>query len=550
MSTRTDGTDGQNPFQAAPSAAAAPDPAAPTADGKPAPKRDDRGETLGVDATGAAPEEGGFLDRAGEFAGENKWGLGAGLGAALMVGMLATAMGGGGIMALILGLLAMMLVGSLVGNMMDKNSAATPLVDKAKDALGKGKAIEKTPGFENAIDVEEGTHVAVKNDKGQYLSGQDENGELTYSPTSQPIALRTVDKDGHVTGAITGQVAENDRVFQVTSTSTALPNGQMGPAVPNSYKTVDIGSDGAIDLASPAMNSAREPSKGEAKKYALKASEVAVAIGEDNSIAAKVGEVPAEDGSKTNYDVLAVGQVKGKQANFTHVVLKDQQTGELVKDINTGEMIAVALPDKALSKIAISENNTIAPMQGDLIKAKDAGDKVNQLRKDALTARDTARGKELGDIQKDLDAPNADKELIIQKAWEHQLEAAGISNDQKSGYEAAIMAKKVTELYKNQDFRNKSADEAALEIMATAPGANQDMVKEFAGRTHDTFSKAMVDSSSDKQAKAPSKDPADLVAALAKAGETPATERFDSREEHSRSFTPVGPGIGGGMSKV
>ncbi len=454
------------------------------ADGKPAA---DGRHDANVD-TSSAPEgekkEQGEGEGVGGFLNNNKYGLGA----ALMVGLLATAMGGGGIMGLIMGLLAMMIVGS----MMDKGGVANNIMGKGKEGdspdAGKGKtrAKEAVPGAENAIDVKEGTEVAVKNKEGQFLSSQ-KDGKPVYTAAAGDVTLLTRDEQGNPTGLIKGRV--NGANFDVSQVASILPDARMGDLKPTSG-SISIDGDGEIDLRSQAMNNARKPGAQAAADYAKEQSIELKVNDKDKTVSAVIGKAD-------KYSVVATGVMdKDNNVVFNKAVVMD---GDKPVSGTNGSPIEVAMPEGKLQKIA-SKDGKISPMTGDAQKAAVAiGTAVLGEQKKQAEAKSTAETKEMGGVNKELgDAKTLkDVEDVIASKWTEKLVEAG-----SKPYAAAAQAVAVKEMYKNGDFVGKTADEAAAKIAGALPeGIDTEKVKDFAKRTNEVFNGAIKDKSEDGKEK-------------------------------------------------
>lgn len=449
-------------------------------------KKAGKGKAAGAESGEGAGGEEGDNDGRGEengllkYAEGNKWGLGA----ALMVGLLATAMGGGGILALILGLLAMMLIGGMMGEngLLGGKKEAGPAHGQTREK----EHVPPTPGHEKAIDVEEGTNVQMvkmEGTKRTYLKGQKENGELEYGDQATDIQLRTL-KDGKVTGYVNGKVSGNS--FNVESTSTTLPDGREGETV-KSFSMITLGGDGEISMKSGAMADARKPSATLAGDY-VKPTKLSVIRGGGDNVSADLAKVTVEGekGEKTEYTVVMTGKANGKdKVAFDHVVLRDAK-GKLLTGADNDTPISIELPSDMMKNVAIATDNTIAPMTGDVNFARNQSVEILKKRGQSQTDLDKKRSDELGKIKDDL-GKKTDKDQtldFIKEEWRAKLKEAGV----KDGHDAARMAAEVTAMYDNKEFQGKDASVAAAEIAGKLPdGVDKAKVSEFANRTHETF---------------------------------------------------------------
>lgn len=416
---------------------------------------DGRGDTQTVDGGG---KEKGFMDKAGDFVKNNPVGLGAGLIAGLAVG----AMSGGGLMGMLMALLAMIVVGAIAGNMFDKQSDTKKipgLGDEEKKQQAMGKVREKE-GAGTTVDVAEGAEVQVKN-KDKYLSGQDEKGNLKYdSDVPVEVTLRTRDESMNVTGTMTGK-SDGTGKFNITSVSTVLPDGRMGPEV-ETFASLTYNKDGEIDLASEAAKAVRARGAQAAMEYA-KPSSIAITPDAKGAATAELGSVSIDvdgDGKNETAKLVASGRMSedGKKVTLDQKAYLEVD-GKRVQDA-AGEDMSVMLPKELTQELAVQEGNNVAPMSGD-VKA------VQQKAVQTFTAdkeqRSAKAAEEMKGIEESLDkAENQDQVLTnINQAWNDKLKDAGVENPVARA--AATAA--VKEMYQNRKEMGDSPDEKVAQVV-------------------------------------------------------------------------------------
>ncbi|MGE0754988.1 MAG: hypothetical protein AB7L92_07485 [Alphaproteobacteria bacterium] len=495
----------------------------------------------------ARGEENGVMS----FLGNNKYGLGA----ALMVGLLATAMGGGGIVGLILGLLAMMLVGGMMG----ENGLFGGKGDKSKDG-GQARSKEgptPTPGHEQAIDVTEGTDVQVarvnpETKQHEFLVGKDENG-LKWGPQPADIELRTLDDKGRVTGFVEGRV-EGDH-FRVTSSTSMLADGREGPEIPNAKALAEIGRDGQIDMGGGGMKIARQPSATKARELSAP-KDVQVKELEDGTARADLGTATITIGDKKlEATVVAIGKLSkdGKSVRLDNAYLEYENKPVTGLD---GEVLSVDLPDQMKQQLAV-KSGTISPMTGDVNKAVENGQARIDRLKQSIEDKTKADAKETGDLLNGMQQQTNEEGRLqfMQDKYTEKLQSLGASR-----YEAESMGLKVREMYKNGEFVNKSSEEAAARIAGVIEedlGETLDKreVHNFARRADVVFNQTKPAGGDAKEAQTeektvpqkgteePGKSTAD--AAIREAGATMAA-LGTTGGQHLQTGTDVASNVGGG----
>lgn len=410
----------------------------------------------GTDAGREKPK--GFMESAGEFANDNKMALGGGL----MVGLLAAAMGSGGIMGLILGLLAAILIGGMLG-MGKGGSEKAGGPEKPQPEKGKGLAIKKdgAPGPDTAIDVKEGERVqVVKEEDGvkKYLSGQDKDGTLTYSDSPKEITLRLQDKDGKITGLVTGTASHDSANFNVKETTSMLPDGRLSPNKGETFTQLTISKDGSVEMGGQALANARKPGA-DARDAFAKPQDIQLEVAADKSVKANLGEPTFKAGDKEAKGTVELqGRMSddGKNVTFDKALFKDNN-GNYALGAN-GKPIEVELPDENLKNLQVLAGNKVAPMSGDVENNK-KGAAEGAVRK--IAARVQADVSETQSMMDTLSSTD-NKSAVISGKFNNKLQTLGAKDT-----EAALMAAEIADKYKDPEFLSKSAQERVSEVAGT-----------------------------------------------------------------------------------
>ncbi|MFO0389988.1 MAG: hypothetical protein ACK502_09785 [Alphaproteobacteria bacterium] len=420
----------------------------------------------GTDAGRENPK--GFMESAGEFVNDNKMALGGGL----MVGLLAAAMGSGGIMGLILGLLAAILIGGMLG-MGKGGSEKAGGPEKPQPEKGRGLAIKKdgAPGPENAIDVKEGENVKmVKEENGvkKYLSGQDKDGTLTYSDSPQEITLRLQDNDGKVTGLVKGRVGVDGANFNIEETTSMLPDGRLSPNAGKTFTQLTVGSDKSVEMGGESFAKARKPGADARDAYA-KPQDIQLEVAADKSVKANMGTTTLKAGDKegtVNVELQGRMSDDGKNVIFDKALFKDDK-GNYALGAN-GKPIEVELPDETLKNLQVLAGNKVAPMSGDVEKnKKDAAE--GAVRK--IAARVQADVSETQSMMDTLSSTD-NKSAVISGKFNNKLKALGAKD-----VEASLMAAEIADKYKDPNFLSKSAQERVSEVAGTFKSGTLDKLE-------------------------------------------------------------------------
>jgi hypothetical protein len=399
-----------------------------------------------------------------------------------MVGLLAAAMGAGGIVGLILGLVAMM----MIGKMMDKNGVANNLMGgekKDEPNKGKGQSLKREGDMKNAVVVEEGSKVQmVKTDgtKKTYLSGQNEDGSLTYSEQPQDVTLLTRDKEGKDQSIIKGKMSGND--FFVEKSASVMPDGRMGP-ITDSTRMVQLDGDGNMDLRSPAVAEARKAG-GEAAAAYAKPVELELKSN-DGRVSMEYGKA-AVDGKE--YTAVATGTMSadGKKAIFDKALLKAGD--EFVKGTD-GKPIELKLPNQELDVL----NGKVSPMTGDTKVGTQAimqgvlGEQKKQ--EEAKENANAGRAKQAVDAVASAKGDKTAQEAVLNEQISKKLEELGIADPKQR----ALMTADIKGQYMDANFR-AVPPEQARETVAGMVGSDERVKTEmgdFAARIQEGVRNAM-----------------------------------------------------------
>lgn len=448
-------------------------------------------------APGAAAPAGGSGEGENEdegpmgFLKNNKFAAGA-----LMLGLLAAVMGGG-LPALILGLLAMVIASKMidgedsVANRMFSDRTPPPnTTTQEGPAQGQGK-IPATPGHESAVDVAEGTEVQlVKMDgmKKAYLKSQNaETGALEYGDTpTESLKLRTI-KDGKATGIIEGDISADGAAFYVTGSAFALPDGRISRDPTNSNGRVALHSSGKLDLNMADMDMARRDSREAHDAYA-KTQDITLEPGADGRVTARLNTVRIGD---KDYTAAVSGTLAEGKAVFDKAFA--MQGNQVVLGEN-GKPIELNLPNRTYDVL----EGKISPLTGDVKAATDAiiKDVARESGRQMAEKEQTQVSRAKNTVDEVAKANTKDEQRgVLAELISKNLEDLGITDTR----ERAVMTSSITDKYMDANFR-AVGPEQARETIAGMVGTNERIKAEmgdFAARIHEGVSSTIDSKSND-----------------------------------------------------
>lgn len=340
------------------------------------------------------------------------------------------------------------------------NTATSDNTRNATAPAGAGLA-NTAPSPENVIDVKEGEKVQmVKTENGvkKYLSGQDQEGTLTYGEEPKKITLRLQDKDGDVTGLVKGKVGVYDAHFNIEEATSKLPDGRLSPKAGTTYNQLALDNNGIVEMKGPLFDAARKAGATASNEYA-KPQDIKLEVADNDSVKANIGTMTINAGDKA---VAAKVELQGskdadnKTVTFEKALFKDKDN-KYITD-SDGKPIEAALPDNSLKNLQLLEGNKVAPMSGDVDSNKKYA--VEGLRNTVVRMQaDMAEAKSMSDS---LSGNPDQTSAVISGKFNTRLKELGASE-----IEAAAMSAQITDKYKDPDFLKKSPQERIQEVTGT-----------------------------------------------------------------------------------
>lgn len=406
-------------------------------------------------------------EQAGEFASNNRMGIGGFL-LAMILGMGLFEMGPLG--ALLLGVLAFA-AGNLLGD--NKNSLLGGLLNPSQ---GQGQAPQREQGAGQTH--EQGQEQGAGQGQGQAPAGEplsstvqvirdgkfigtNERGERVFGTQPSEVTFVQPGADGkpayQITGTVSGLGGRLNE-FNITEISAVLLDGTVVPPVEGyNFERVTIDSRGYVDLASPTFNSARERAARAAENYTAP-TELAVSRdpADPTRVAVTLGTTRIEG---KDYTVELRGSAVGPYAQFNEAVLMDG--GTLVTDSNGQPIVLEFNPPQNY----VIKNDKIRPMSGNVARmTANIGNTVIGEQRRELAATNQAREADRNQFVSSIETHADDQAAAVsalRETYRQRMADRGVD-----GMAAALAASAITDQYEKPEFRGLSPEDAAARIAA------------------------------------------------------------------------------------